>query len=285
MPIQTIEELKAKFPKEEVSPYGPCLIIPGTEFDPDSEDPLEEQGYRIINMSFKGKMVTLVKLTKKEQTPDVHEPPVEKAKNDSVKRGRGQKMTTGFCRWTADDQAKLLRLWDETPGIAAEKTAALTAQFPNRTAKALDLQHLKLLHKTGQKSKKSKHWAELPVPPISKRGYTSGEEIEKNEVDGKEEKKEAPEIMDTILDSVKSLAEAIDKLAVLMAEDHLLHEKLSCQVIMHGLEISEVEEEFQIPLSLKLLLKNALLSNDGIHCAVFKARTNKFLEAVRPVEM
>lgn len=65
--MKLLEDLKQKYPIQEVAPYGTCIVVPGAEFDPDNEANLFDQGYKCFDTSIDGKPVTLVRLVKAEK--------------------------------------------------------------------------------------------------------------------------------------------------------------------------------------------------------------------------
>jgi hypothetical protein len=97
-----IEELKTKFPTKTFSLHGECIVIPGTEFDPDWEDPLEEKGYKCIMTDLDGKPVTLVHLKHK---------PEEAKKPVYVPEAKAE--TSRSNDWTDPEKDLLISLWNK----------------------------------------------------------------------------------------------------------------------------------------------------------------------------
>jgi hypothetical protein len=120
-----IEELKKQFPIQKFSLHGECVVVPGTEFDPDWEDILFEQGYNSIDTDLDGKAVTLVRLTRKEKSgvKVVCEPkPLPSPKSTPL----------GRIAWTKEEYQKLVELWN-----ARKKVREIASNFPDRTGHAV----------------------------------------------------------------------------------------------------------------------------------------------------
>jgi hypothetical protein len=59
-----LEDLRVKYATFEMPPYGPCLVVPIEEFDPDWEEELGHQGLRCVNTVLDDYPVVLVLLRK-----------------------------------------------------------------------------------------------------------------------------------------------------------------------------------------------------------------------------
>jgi hypothetical protein len=102
----TIEDLKSKFGDViNVEPYGPCVIVPGDEFDPDWEADLADQGYMCREVLANKKPVTLVPLKKVSGEPEKSVPkPLPKPVSSSKKISRD---------WSPEEDKVLVEKWKE----------------------------------------------------------------------------------------------------------------------------------------------------------------------------
>lgn len=118
----TVDELARRFgPAAHVAPYGDCLIVDGTKFDPDWEAELADQGYRVYYGMAAGRAVTMVKLSK--AVPEgkvVYVPPAPSAlaKKDppaaaSTASPQKKKYVLKGPTWTPQEQAELLQCYDK----------------------------------------------------------------------------------------------------------------------------------------------------------------------------
>lgn len=125
MPI-TFEELAKKFGIVPVAPYGACIIVPGTEFDPDWEDQLSNQGCLFHFVDVAGKPVTLVQKGKdheEEEEEDSEEPVIESPEKHPVEEtGKPDKL------WSENDEKLLISLWN-----AKIKVPTIRAKFLGRS--------------------------------------------------------------------------------------------------------------------------------------------------------
>lgn len=162
----SIEELKQRFPDvREFSLYGSCVVVPGTDFDPDWECELEDQGYKVHMAELDGKAVTLVSCAKKQPVEEGEKqvfapPPPEPESRRHLMlmtptantappiRGRGSYLAAGnkLVPWHQQELDRLLEEWPRARGSVEEKAEALTKLFPGRTAVAIKLRYLKLLN-------------------------------------------------------------------------------------------------------------------------------------------
>lgn len=139
--LKLLEDLKLKFPMKDVSPYGECIVVPGVDFDPDLEVELGDQGYNCINTDIGGKAVTLVQLKKsvvEEAEKVVYVPPKGPPKPVPL----GSAMLNPEKRWTEEDDARLIKLWNLEPKLIISEIAG---KFPKRTLSAVanELERLK----------------------------------------------------------------------------------------------------------------------------------------------
>lgn len=131
----SIDELRRKYLVRVVPPHGECIIVPGTEFDPDWEVYLVDRGFKCFMTDLDGRPVTLVRLKKpfKSAEPEIRVEPVK-----ASRRGRG-------FSWVDEDLEMLVGLWNQRPKLTVEKIAEY---FPGRSAKAVT-QTLKRLREKG----------------------------------------------------------------------------------------------------------------------------------------
>jgi hypothetical protein len=120
-----LEELKQKYPVKDVAPYGSCIVVPGSEFNPDWEADLEDQGISIVETDFgdPNMPVTLVQVKKQVGV-----------------------MTPSGELWSSDEEKRLLKRMNEISGSLAEKISMVTLEFPGRTPIAVKKKYEKLRH-------------------------------------------------------------------------------------------------------------------------------------------
>jgi len=146
--MMTIEELKAKYPTEKFTLYGECIVVPGTEFDPDFEVDLGEQGFECVNTDIDGEHVTLVqlgkhagvgkkivhRLVKRETQTTAHDEISasniqEQAGLKRVLKGKDSPLGP---RWTEDQYKLLIKLWN-----GHKKLREIATKFPDRSGHAV----------------------------------------------------------------------------------------------------------------------------------------------------
>lgn len=132
-----VEELKQKFPVKDVPPYGNCIVVPGTEFNPDWEAELDDQGFLCAFTDLDQKAVTLVRLGKK-----VGSEPAER----EVPRSPSPALPK---HWSPEEDEVLVKLWNER--VLIEK---MTPSFPRRTEAAIRLR-IQRLEKYGRIKKRT----------------------------------------------------------------------------------------------------------------------------------
>ena len=155
----TISELKEKFgPTLDVAPYGECIVIQGTKFDPDWEAELGDLGYACHFGSLDGHAVTFVQL-KKAVAPGkvVYVPPAasKTVHGNEVKKLENQieekKEVTKFrgCQksasWEKPDEERLMKRFNEvTAPTAIDKIRLILPEFPGRNLNSLNQKVKKL---------------------------------------------------------------------------------------------------------------------------------------------
>jgi hypothetical protein len=79
-----LEELQERFPRENIEPYGFCLIVPLKAFNKTHEEKLKSQGLRIYYQGYKGQTSAFIVLEKQAQKETViEESSIEKPEADS----------------------------------------------------------------------------------------------------------------------------------------------------------------------------------------------------------
>lgn len=138
----SIEELKQKFgPVRDVAPYGPCIIVPGSEFNPDWEAELDDQSVKVFLASLDQRPVTLVQVKKPVgvMTPNEERAPgrTEKQrepKRDIAKVARHEKYGDD---WRPEEDALLIRLHSEERLPYYKISEQMHEKFPARTEHAV----------------------------------------------------------------------------------------------------------------------------------------------------
>lgn len=149
----TFEELAAKYPIQNVAPFGACVVVPGAEFDPDWEVFLGDQGCQCHFTDLDGKPVTLVqrKSSSGQGARDVFAPEEKSGGNKNLEKGKREKAertealqerqkggNNWVKLWTAEEDAFLIELWNRTPRLVVTDLAALLhAKYPARSIMAV----------------------------------------------------------------------------------------------------------------------------------------------------
>jgi hypothetical protein len=123
----SVLELMAKFgPTHEVKPWGECIIIQGTEFDPDWEAELADQGYNCHEGIQDDHPVTYIQL-KKSVAPGkvVYVPP-----KDPVA------VAAARVYWSPEEDVFFLELWKSDLTID-QISLSVVEKFPIRVGKAV----------------------------------------------------------------------------------------------------------------------------------------------------
>ncbi len=174
----SIEELKQKFVNEKNPIHkdwlkGESIVILGTDFNPDWESELAEQGYRIHNTSLNGKAVTLVYL--KKAVPNgksVYVPPKASVievteKTDPLDEPKAEKKSNSWTAWAPEEDKLLIELRTRQPRLNGEEVfAEFHKAFPNRPRMGTD-KHISKLQKKGliTKNRRVPNKAALSEPP------------------------------------------------------------------------------------------------------------------------
>jgi hypothetical protein len=164
MPI-TIEELKKRFRFQNVTPYGECVIVPGSEFDPDWEDELSSQGCELHFVEIAGKPVMLVQKGKDQEEEDNEEPVIKSPEKPPVEEPAKQ-----ATQWTEKDEKLLISLWN-----IKVKVSAIRAKFPGRSERILRY-HVRALQLQGKiASRWKKHKVQQPPKSYSIKRWSDKE--------------------------------------------------------------------------------------------------------------
>jgi hypothetical protein len=155
----SVDLLRAKFPVQKFTLYGECIVVPGTQFDPDYEAILADQGIKCVNTDVDGVQVTLVRLKKPagEGEKVVFEPPAglpgeqgrfvrkgivtaasvgefrkEIEQESGLRRVLKGKDTPLGPRWTEVQYKLLMKLWGQH-----KKVREIAEKFPDRSGHAV----------------------------------------------------------------------------------------------------------------------------------------------------
>jgi hypothetical protein len=185
----TIEWLTEKFgPAVPVALFGECLVIPGSDFNPDWEADLGDQGYRCHFGSYENRAVTFVPTKKavpppktdaeattdqvnvngggktetieeKKNAEKAEEAEVESPQVPETVETEVEKEKPGFLQgpiWTSEDGAELLKAYDqlvsEGKKYGSYKIIAEQPRFKERSYNAIAQKLKKLLKKRGKTS-------------------------------------------------------------------------------------------------------------------------------------
>lgn len=132
----TLEELKQKYPVQQFSLYGECVVVPGNEFDPDWEHYLTEQGHKCHFVDFEGKAVSLIELGRRERKGETREVfrPRTSEKKETLAERRTRILHDPLSKWTPKDREKLITLWNDPMKITIREIAE---HFPKRSVHAI----------------------------------------------------------------------------------------------------------------------------------------------------
>lgn len=149
----SLEQLKLRFPVRNVPPHGPCIVVPGSEFDPDWEGFLDDGGYSCVNTDLDGKPVTLVLMKSRDSGEgserEVYTPPPKRKKDLPL----GLSAMKGPI-WSEGDEKRLLKRMDELKGSMESKCRQLEAEFPGRSKNSLLQKYKKLQNRLKGEGKK-----------------------------------------------------------------------------------------------------------------------------------
>lgn len=111
----SIEELTEKFgPVLEVAPWGSCIVVQGTEFDPDWEAELDDLGFQVFFETWDNHSMTVV--------------PLKVPSNVVVKNMDKAKL------WVKVEDDLLVSLWTVDPQLSVSEIASkFKAKFPLRS--------------------------------------------------------------------------------------------------------------------------------------------------------
>jgi hypothetical protein len=142
-----IEELKQNFVTRNVAPYGSCIAIPNKDFNSAWEKELQSQGVKVFNTFIGNAPFVLVQLKPMKTAAPVINPNLDVTRH-----------------WTEEEDARLIKLWNEDLGIAA-----ITPFFPNRSEHGVKMR-LSRLKEAGKihprwTRKKRKARSKAPEPP------------------------------------------------------------------------------------------------------------------------
>lgn len=251
----TFAELQGRFPTKNVTPWGDVVIVPGTEFDPDWEDPLCEEGCKVFMADLGGKAVTLVKPKK-----------VIEATGSEILADADPKVERVRGGWTEAEDQLLIKLWNQK-----NNAVQITAKFPKRTEPAIrmrlkHLQETNLIKRRWIKRRKSpppepERKPQLEHPPEASPVHAPVPSP--SPIQGRESQ-EDPRIT-KIIETLGALTDLVDK--------------VGCALLMQGLEIKQHKGELVIPPGLLIHYANALLEDGKEFRERFRAKVKKLLEA------
>ena len=139
----SIAELKEKFgPSHDVAPYGECIVVQGTEFNPDWEAELGDQGYKCHFGDLDGHAVTFVQLKKAVGEGKAVYVPAKMPEVDSGASNRDRE------NWQPVEDAFLVSLWNQGLTIP-EITKKVEEKYPSRKGNSANMR-LKRLRLAGK---------------------------------------------------------------------------------------------------------------------------------------
>jgi hypothetical protein len=158
----SVDELKQRFgPSLSVAPYGECLVIQGSEFDPDWEADLGDQGFACHFGDLDGRPVTFVQL-KKAVAPGkvVYVPPATAKQvqgNGEVKEveKKVENEENKRVNWQPEEDALLISLWNQGSSIP-DIAVKVEEKYPSRKGNSANMR-LKRLRIVGQIQPRNKH--------------------------------------------------------------------------------------------------------------------------------
>jgi hypothetical protein len=305
--MKLLEDLKLKFPLKEVPPYGSCIVVPGSEFNPDWEAELDDQGFLCAFTDLDQKAVTLVRLGKK-----LGSEPAER----EVPRSPSPALPK---RWSPEEDEVLVKLWNER--VLIEK---MTPSFPGRTEAAIRLR-IQRLEKYGKIKKRTgrpkgsltktsvKRWSDqegqllielwnkdVKVPDmlarfpgrtrnsvamridiLQKSGtikprWKAGEGVRNKSDTSADKSVDTPVHTPVTLDKLASDVKGI--LDVLNVQGRVL-DKLFCALLMQAVEVKQEKGDLSIPPGLWIHYANALLEEDKQYREKFRLKVEQLLEA------
>lgn len=136
----SLDELKQRFPVQNVPPYGECVLVPDKDFDPDWEAFLDEQGYGCVFTDVNRQPVTLVLTIKRhgESRKTVYEPRAKPQKVSVKSAMKGP-------QWGLKDEQHLIARINELKGSLEGKIRVLAKEFQGRSPNAILQKYHKLV--------------------------------------------------------------------------------------------------------------------------------------------
>lgn len=314
--MKLFEDLKQKYPIQNIPLYGECIVVPGHDFDPDFEVELGDHGYKCFDTFLDGKPVTLVRVAKTEKgsgEKTVYSPPPSaKASAESEKETLIPRASPS-SKWRPEEDEVLIKLWNDR--VLIEK---MTPSFPGRTEAAIRLR-IQRLERYGRIKKRAGRPKGLKS---SVRRWSDQEEQLLIELWNKDTK--VPDMLvqfpgrtrnsvamhidilqksgaikprwkagegihhrsDVSVDTPVHAPVTLDKLAsdvkgildVLDAQGRVL-DKLFCALLMQAVEVKQEKGDLSIPPGLWIHYANALLEEDKQFREKFRLKVEQLLEA------
>jgi len=254
--VITVEELKQKYgPAVDVAPYGSCIIVPGSEFNPDWEAELADQGVKVFLASLDQRPVTLVQVKKPVGVATLKGSEENKLKGpDRVVHIREKRSYASHGQlWSTEEDALLVKLYNQKPRPSYPKIfEKLQKQFPHRSLSSLT-NHIGELQRQGKiKPKWTKKRPDSSKPEL-KTDTPSHTPTDTLSTKGTKETKE------TLSSTPLSLPEPAVRL---LGDILFLLQKQNITLIMQGLEIKELKGQVKIPDSIYVAYGDALLEDD-----------------------
>lgn len=232
-----------------------------------------------------------------KKTMGVATPKVEKRPEEKLK-GRATNLLARV--WSSDDEQNLLKRINALPGTIEQKCIRLSSEFIGRSPAAIHQKYVKLQRKIKGSGRIGRPKKE-PKGPAAEKGKCLKCGLPVDLCACTEEKKEGVRIKyaeqkgivgsepaSTLVHTPTStpVRNASDDLAVQKLVETLgaltdVVDKLSCNAVMHALEIRELKskDDFKIPLGFWIAYSNALLEDDKKYRDVFRDKVRKLLEA------
>jgi hypothetical protein len=180
-----LDDLKARFPSENVEPFGECLIVPLKAFSKQTEDLLKRQGYRVRFQGHRGETCAFVQLSKQTKVPNKMESAVTvlPSSEESPKKEDESKPLTRIedssiqqpdddsaiadtiikGPWSPEDKQKLQEYLDEN--LPAPEIAKRLRRSPQSVGGAISARAKKLKIKPEPKPEETRSQPEPPPIP------------------------------------------------------------------------------------------------------------------------
>ena len=159
----SVEDLRTRFPVQNVAPYGECIVVPGAVFDPDWEADFEEE---TEDTMVNGEPVTLIILGTKTESASLKEESGERLVYNPEEHNKLEKSFAEFP-WSDEDESKLLRRMSELEGTVYERVTLLMPEFHGRSATSLRQKFYKLTGLKGSSKRKGRPKPEYLHAPWS----------------------------------------------------------------------------------------------------------------------